>query len=279
MEKARGIWWHQVEVAGWLEAFAAHPRIGDVEGLKKKFGGFADMSKNEQAGAAQASITVIENLAAWNAKYEEKFGHIFIICASGKSAASMLDAVKARYVNTPYKELSLAAAEQMKITEIRLRQMVGEPPVTNAASQKAERRSGQTRAHLDGKPLTSPITSHVLDTARGAPAEGVTIILERKAPESTDIWESVSQGVTNSDGRVPNLLTPSPTIEPGIYKVTFETEEYMRACKSLHPAFYAEKPFYPAAAVQFEILPSQTRQHFHIPLTWNPYGYSTYRGS
>jgi 5-hydroxyisourate hydrolase-like protein (transthyretin family) len=62
-------------------------------------------------------------------------------------------------------------------------------------------------------------------------------------------------------------------------RVTFETEEYMRACKSLHPAFYAEKPFYPAAAVQFEILPSQTRQHFHIPLTWNPYGYSTYRGS
>ena len=62
-------------------------------------------------------------------------------------------------------------------------------------------------------------------------------------------------------------------------RVTFETEEYMRACKSMHPEFYSERPFYPAAAVQFEILPSQTRQHFHIPLTWNPYGYSTYRGS
>jgi len=57
----------QVGVAGWLEAFAAHPRIGDVEGLKKKFGGFADMSKNEQAGAAEASAGVIEvELAARN---------------------------------------------------------------------------------------------------------------------------------------------------------------------------------------------------------------------
>jgi hypothetical protein len=78
--------------------------------------------------------------------------HIFIFRGSIARISLMGDIVyKCRYVNTPYKELSLAAAEQMKITEIRLRQMVGEPPVTNAASQKAERRSGQTRAHL-GKP-------------------------------------------------------------------------------------------------------------------------------
>ena len=53
----------------------------------------------------------------------------------------------------------------------------------------------------------------------------------------------------------------------------------MQMCKSTHPAFYAEKPFYPAVTVQFEITPEQAEQHFHIPLTWNPYGYSTYRGS
>ena len=70
----------------------------------------------------------------------------------------------------------------------------------------------------DGKPLTSPVTSHVLDTARGSPAEGVTIVLERKAAGSSDVWEGVSRGITNSDGRVPNLLEPSATIEPGIYR-------------------------------------------------------------
>ena len=70
----------------------------------------------------------------------------------------------------------------------------------------------------DGKPLISPVTSHVLDTARGSPAEGVTIVLERKAAGSSDVWEGVSSGVTNSDGRVPNLLEPSATIEPGTYR-------------------------------------------------------------
>lgn len=53
----------------------------------------------------------------------------------------------------------------------------------------------------------------------------------------------------------------------------------MRTCKSLHPDFFPEEPFYPAVHVQFRITPQQTRQHFHIPLTWNPYSYSTYRGS
>ncbi len=62
-------------------------------------------------------------------------------------------------------------------------------------------------------------------------------------------------------------------------RVTFETETYMQFCKKKHPDFYAAKPFYPEAAVQFEITPENTSQHFHIPLTWNPYGYSTYRGS
>lgn len=71
---------------------------------------------------------------------------------------------------------------------------------------------------VDGKPLVSPITSHVLDTARGNPAEGVHIILERKADGSTDVWEPIANGTTNSDGRVPNLLPPAPSVKAGTYK-------------------------------------------------------------
>jgi len=88
----------------------------------------------------------------------------------------------------------------------------------NSRSSECAQYNRSSSEYADGKPLTSPVTSHVLDTARGSPAEGVTIILDRRAAGSTDVWEGVSRGVTNSDGRVPNLLPPSPTIEPGIYK-------------------------------------------------------------
>ena len=70
----------------------------------------------------------------------------------------------------------------------------------------------------DGKPLVSPITSHVLDTARGSPAEGVRIVLEKKAAGSSDVWEATAVAVTNSDGRVPSLLPPAPSIQPSIYR-------------------------------------------------------------
>lgn len=70
----------------------------------------------------------------------------------------------------------------------------------------------------DGKPLTSPITSHVLDTARGRPADGVSIVLERQPPGSSDVWEAVASAVTNEDGRVPSLLPPASTIEAGVYR-------------------------------------------------------------
>lgn len=87
----------QTPVAGWLQAFAAHPRIGDMESLKKKFDAFTSFSQGEQATAASsASDATLQSLADWNAQYETKFGHIFIICAAGKSANFMLNAVKTR---------------------------------------------------------------------------------------------------------------------------------------------------------------------------------------
>ena len=62
-------------------------------------------------------------------------------------------------------------------------------------------------------------------------------------------------------------------------RITFQLREYVQRQRAKHGAFFAEQPFYPEASVTFQITPQQTREHFHIPLTWSPYGYSTYRGS
>lgn len=107
----------------WLQAFAGHPRIGDVENLRKKFSTTADLSEKEQAGAAQASEAVLHALAAANRQYEEKFGFIFIVCATGKSAKEMLEILQKRMSNNAEQELNIAAEEQAKITKIRLEQL------------------------------------------------------------------------------------------------------------------------------------------------------------
>jgi 2-oxo-4-hydroxy-4-carboxy-5-ureidoimidazoline decarboxylase len=106
--------------ADWLEAFAAHPRIGDVEGLRKKFAATASWNEAEQAGVVGAAEEVLRDLARENGLYEERFGHIFIVCATGKSAADMLGLLRQRLVNSPEVELRVAAAEQAKITRLRL---------------------------------------------------------------------------------------------------------------------------------------------------------------
>ena len=62
-------------------------------------------------------------------------------------------------------------------------------------------------------------------------------------------------------------------------RITFHLQEYVQRQRAKHGAFFAEQPFYPEASVTFQITSQQTREHFHIPLTWSPYGYSTYRGS
>ncbi|KAK9818222.1 hypothetical protein WJX72_009017 [[Myrmecia] bisecta] len=289
VDHARHVWWQQVGVAEWLAAFAAHPKIGDVEGLRRKFGAFAELSKGEQSSVSSGtSEKVLQDLADWNCKYEAKFGHIFIICASGKSAGEMLQAVQDRYSNSPYLELSLAAQEQMKITELRLHKLLTpshQPATGSPDAQTAERRAGRVLAHLSAAQRSSvskrsPITSHVLDTSMGKPAAGVRVDLHRACPGSGgSVWAPVASGTTNDNGRVEDLLPPGDYVEPGNYRVTFDTATYMRACHQAFPTFFKEATFYPQAVVHFHITPDQVGEHFHIPLTWNPYGYSTYRGS
>ena len=64
-----------------------------------------------------------------------------------------------------------------------------------------------------------------------------------------------------------------------VRRLVFDTATHMAKCKAAHPGFFPDVPFYPSAHITFQITPEQSKQHFHVPLTWNPYGYSTYRGS
>jgi 2-oxo-4-hydroxy-4-carboxy-5-ureidoimidazoline decarboxylase len=118
-EIAERIWWG-LSPDDWLEAFGAHPRIGDVDALRVKFASTAAWASREQAGALGASEDVLRNLATGNRQYEERFGYIFIVCATGKTAEEMLQLLTQRLSNDPQAELKLAAGEQMKITRIRL---------------------------------------------------------------------------------------------------------------------------------------------------------------
>lgn len=103
--------WRSLSGADWLEAFRAHPRIGQRA---------SGTAAREQAGARAASAEVLEELAGANREYEERFGHIFIVCATGKTAEEMLAICRARLHNDAATELATAAEEQRQITRIRL---------------------------------------------------------------------------------------------------------------------------------------------------------------
>jgi 2-oxo-4-hydroxy-4-carboxy-5-ureidoimidazoline decarboxylase len=120
---AADVIWADLGRDDWLEAFAAHPRIGDLDGLRKKFAATADWASHEQSGVAVANEDVLRRLADGNRRYEEQFGYIFIVCATGKTASEMLDILNARLTNTPDQELRIAAAEQAKITRLRLEKL------------------------------------------------------------------------------------------------------------------------------------------------------------
>ena len=117
-EKSDAVWFALPE-SEWLDAFGHHPRIGESQ-LREKFASTADWSAGEQAGVASASEEVIQGLTEGNDAYFEKFGFVFLICATGKSAAEMLHALRQRLPNDRQQELENAAREHSAITKIRL---------------------------------------------------------------------------------------------------------------------------------------------------------------
>ena len=123
LEDAEEQWWKCSE-ADWKEAFSHHPKIGDVDSLKKKFASTADLAAGEQSGVSHASAETLQALAEANKRYEEKFGYIFIVCATGKSAEEMLGMLHSRLMNDPKEEIEIAADEQNKITKLRLEKIL-----------------------------------------------------------------------------------------------------------------------------------------------------------
>lgn len=124
---ANETWW-SLEHSDWLEAFRSHPKIGEQPGGKKAANPVSVQSRQwsgqEQAGVGDADQDTIDSLARLNREYEEKFGFIFIVCATRKSAGEMLAILRARLPNKIDTELPIAAAEQAKITELRLKKLV-----------------------------------------------------------------------------------------------------------------------------------------------------------
>lgn len=116
--------WARTSREEWLEAFSHHPRIGGKDALRARFAATKGWSQGEQASVAAADERTLDELAKGNADYESKFGFIFIVCATGKSAAEMLALLKQRLPNDRERELAVAAGEQAKITRIRLEKLL-----------------------------------------------------------------------------------------------------------------------------------------------------------
>lgn len=118
--------WNNLKPGDWKEAFSHHPKIGDVNALREKFASTATWASGEQSGVSGAADETLKRLAEGNAEYERKFGYIFIVCATGKSAEEMLEMLEMRLKNPEDQELKIAAAEQAKITRIRLEKLLSQ---------------------------------------------------------------------------------------------------------------------------------------------------------
>ena len=114
-----------LEREDWLEAFAHHPRIGEQKGAKAQGERGSSWSAKEQSGIADAHEALLVELAAANREYERRFGYIYIVCATGKTAEEMLKLARERLGNDPAKEIRIAAGEQRKITRLRLEKLLG----------------------------------------------------------------------------------------------------------------------------------------------------------
>lgn len=239
VDTATKYWYDTCSETDWRESFTHHPKIGDVQSLTEKFAG------KEQAGVAVATQETIATLAQANTDYENKFGFIFIVCATGKSANEMLQLLLDRLKNTADEELHIAMGEQQKITIIRFKKLLTEVDFSFLK--------------------VSQITTHVLDTAVGLPGKNISIKLQTKR---NNVWQTIAQGITNADGRIPDLLPQERNLKPDTYKMVFDTGSYY-ANQNL-------KTFYPEVEIQFTTF---DETHYHVPLLVNPFGYNTYRGS
>ncbi|KAK3015582.1 hypothetical protein RJ639_006612 [Escallonia herrerae] len=300
VEAASDIWCNKVDVNVWLEAFAAHPEIGQAPSSTHKSPSSAQWSKGEQSTAlATATDSTLQELYEAYTRYRQKFGFVFLICASGRSTPEILAELKKRYPNRPIVEFEIAAKEQMQITELRLSKLF--TTEESDASKSREQWNADVSATVEedrlsiiGSHLTAaakapvglpsqiltrtrpPITTHILDVVRGCPAAGVEVLLEKWQSNNMrpvfgemtrDCWIYEGSSTTDKDGRSGQLMGLVDALNPGVYRISFNTGKY-----------YPDG-FFPHVSIVFEVRESQKWEHFHVPLLLSPFSYSTYRGS
>ncbi|AED97019.1 transthyretin-like protein [Arabidopsis thaliana] len=249
---ARDIWFNQVNVTDWLEAFSAHPQIGNTPSPSIN-SDFARRSVSEQSTAfATTSASALQELAEWNVLYKKKFGFIFIICASGRTHAEMLHALKERYENRPIVELEIAAMEQMKITELRMAKLFSD-------KAKVISETDSSSSPVSTKPQAAGVEVH-LEVWSGT--TGPSFV-----HGGGGVWSSVGTSATDRDGRSGPLMDLVDALNPGTYRISFDTAKYSPGC------------FFPYVSIVFQVTESQKWEHFHVPLLLAPFSFSTYRGS
>jgi OHCU decarboxylase len=123
LDAADRIWW-ALDATDWREAFSHHPQIGEKSAERPQAAQASRWSEEEQAGTRAADARTATALASANRAYLQKFGYIFIVCATGKSSCEMLALCEARLPNDPEAELRTAAEEQRRITHLRLRKLL-----------------------------------------------------------------------------------------------------------------------------------------------------------
>ena len=228
IKKAASIWYNDCTTEDFKEAFTGHPKIGNVESLKEKFAHTATWAGDEQSEMSEADLETIEALSKANKLYEDKFGYIFIVSASGKSASDMLAIANNRLQHDIEDEIYIAMNEQHKITVLRLAKLI------------------EGLAHKSD--LSSHITTHALDTSTGIPANNMLITL--KGLKNNEC-KPISVGLTNTDGRIPDVLPPGKLLEPNTYTMIFNTNDYYES--------HGQKGFYPEVSIQFDCSPQQLR--------------------
>ena len=117
--------WYACSEQDWREAFGHHPKIGDLNSLKEKYSSTGHWAEGEQSSVKQATEQTLRALVEENQEYEKKFGYIFIVFATGKTADEMLSILKQRFYNSPETEIQIAMEEQLKITKLRLEKLFG----------------------------------------------------------------------------------------------------------------------------------------------------------
>jgi 2-oxo-4-hydroxy-4-carboxy-5-ureidoimidazoline decarboxylase len=232
-----------------LALLRAHP---DLAGAAARAGTLTQFSTTEQqaAGLVNLNATDGERFAKLNAAYRARFDFPFIVCARRHAKDSILRAFERRLGNDADTERAAALDEVLRIARLRL--------------------DGLVAAH-DRLKVHGRLSTHVLDTARGRPASGMTLELAQLAADGTRL--TLVRATTNADGRTDAPLIADRPLPIATYELVFDVAGYF-ATAGLP---LADPPFITQVPLRFAI--AEAEGHYHVPLLVSPWSYSTYRGS